>query len=464
MSEISCNIFLAGEGKFLGAKCLAVVGQFIAIGESKSTTWSRLNATAQAGQSVVSLRDQVNWNKGDQIVLAPTGYFGKEGHLWSDPSGGVEIHTISSIITSNGGTKLFLNSPLNQTHLCTTVEGEFFCGAVGILTRSIQISSKDSEDKSTSSFGFGGHIAVVDLIEGVDGVSSSFSGSVTLINVNFKNLGQMDSDRYAISFSYSASHMSSVVANCSFTNSYSIAVYASGTNGLRVYNNVAVNLTQGGIFIDSTCNNFTISRNLMIATHQLPSKIISSYPWTTPLASFAIYSPHGIVYSNLAAGSYDQGYMVATEMFFNWGGASPCLMTRGTAYSYNLRAILSRRRFWDNEAVACRGGLFVVNMGPQESSISSCAVVSGIKAWRGGHSGILSQDAVANLLIADVVLAENHIGLSLAYFRVAEDAFSGIVASKVIGSLHESGCADLPDSKWSRICQVSCKVFQYLYV
>ena len=453
---------MTGEGKFLGSKCLAVLGQFTAIGEPKLLSWSRLNSTATAGRSTLTLRDKVMWDVGDQVVVAPTGYFGKEGELWSDPGGGAEVHTIVSIKTSSQGTLIQLNSPLNQTHLCTTVEGESFCGTVGVLTRSIKISSTDSEDKSSSSFGFGGHIAVLDLIKGVDGVSSSFSGSVLFKSIEFQNLGQLNSDRYAISFSYSSTHKPSLISGCAFNNAYSIPVRAAGTSGLLVDGNVAINGTQGGVYIESTCTNFTVSRNLIVGTNQLPSKVLSSYQWTTPIGTFSIYSASGQVSSNVAAGSYDQGYMVATAMFFQKQGTSACQMTRGAEFSYNLNTILSGRGFWNNEAVGCRGGLFVVNMGPQESSTDSCAILSGLKAWRGGHTGILSVDAESNLLVADVVLAENHIGISLNFFRIAEDAYSGVVASKIIGSLHEGGCVDLADSNWQRKCQVGGRWEFYL--
>ena len=204
------------------------MGEFTAIGKPTYRSWSRLNATAYAGSNTVVLHDNVPWSAGDQVVLSPTGYFTKGGGLWSDHGGSVEILTIIQVTrsTSYKGTVLTLSGHLNQTHLCTMVEGSSFCGAVGLLTRSVVISSRDSEDPSTSSFGFGGHIAVIDLIKGVDGVSASFSGSVTLRNVEFKNLGQLNSDRYAISFSYEGSHQPSVVSNCSFYNGYSMAVRA----------------------------------------------------------------------------------------------------------------------------------------------------------------------------------------------------------------------------------------------
>ena len=207
------------------------MGEFTAIGTPTYRSWTRLNSTAYAGSTTVVVQDNVPWIVGQKIVLSPTAYFTNTGRLWSDVGGSVEILTIlqvkkPSASTGYRGTILTLSGKLNQTHLCETVEGISFCGAVGLLSRSIVISSRDSEDKATSSFGFGGHIAVLDLIKGVDGVSATFSGRVTMKNVELRNLGQLNSDRYAISFSYSAAHRPSIISNCSFNNGYSIAVRA----------------------------------------------------------------------------------------------------------------------------------------------------------------------------------------------------------------------------------------------
>jgi hypothetical protein len=444
-----------GEGKFLGSKCIAVMGTFRAIGKPKVVTWSRLNATATLGQRVVTVRDRVNWNVGDKIVVSPTGYFGANGKLWSESGGGMEQHVITKIVTSSLGSVITLASKLNQTHLCSIMHGEYFCGAVGVLSRNVVIKSADSETPGTQSFGFGGHIAVIDLIAGVDGVSSTFSGSLILNSVQLQNLGQMNSDRYALSFSYSRNHNPSSITNCAFFGGYSIAVRASNTKGLVIQNNVAMNITQGGVFIESTCTNFTVSNNLVVGLNQLASVMASSYPWVRPVAAFNILTPYGSVFSNLVAGSYDNGFMVATSMFFQTTIPNACTLTRGMSYTYNITEILYGRTFFDNEAVACRGGLFVLTMSKSESSDGSCAIVSGIKAWRSGHYGIMAVDAMANLLVAKVVLAENHIGLSLNYYRIySDDTFSGVVASKIIGSFRDSDCADLSDSSWNKqACQ-----------
>ena len=139
---------------------------------------------------------------------------------------------------------------------------------------------------------------------------------------------------------------------------------SASTKNLLLEGNVAVNNTQSAIYIESTCVNFTVSHNLMviccknhygifmpciilvvkpgrlvgavnnfskyyprlsflcdltthykvsfrnfncffclqIATNQLPSVILSLYPWMRPLGAFVIMSPLGKVFSNLAAG------------------------------------------------------------------------------------------------------------------------------------------------------------------
>ena len=39
-----------------------------------SHTWTRLAATATAGSSTITLEEQVDWQVGDEIVLATTGH------------------------------------------------------------------------------------------------------------------------------------------------------------------------------------------------------------------------------------------------------------------------------------------------------------------------------------------------------------------------------------------------------
>eukprot|EP00607_Mallomonas_marina_P005433 CAMPEP_0182439766 /NCGR_PEP_ID=MMETSP1167-20130531/86632_1 /TAXON_ID=2988 /ORGANISM="Mallomonas Sp, Strain CCMP3275" /LENGTH=3836 /DNA_ID=CAMNT_0024633535 /DNA_START=462 /DNA_END=11972 /DNA_ORIENTATION=- len=456
-AKSSSTPIVVGESRVIGSKVIAVMGSFIAIGQTKTVSWSRLSETAAAGQSTVTLKQSVDWEVGDSVVISPTGYFGSEGELWSDDNGGAEVRNIVSLEVVDTTTVIALDTPLSQTHLCTTVEGESFCGAVGLLSRNVRISSVDAAAvRWGEDHGWGAHVMVIDLVKGIDNVHTSFSGSVMLDSVEFKNMGKLNADS-VITFDYNDVSNSSSIKNCAFNDLFSMIIRADNVIGLNVIDNVAYSTSQGGILINKDCTNFVVASNLLVGVNQRPAYLQAQDKYVRPLASFYIYSPYGEVFSNLAAGSNDNGFMIATSMFFQKNGFNACTLTRGEPYVYSLNTILHGRSFWDNEAVACRGGLFVVTMSTSESTASSCAIISGVKAWRSAHYGIMAVDAEANLLAASVVLAENHIGMSMNYFRAAEEAFNGVVASKIIGSLNgENECSDLVDSPW---IDKTCSVF-----
>jgi len=128
---------------------------------------------------------------GDEIVVAPTGYFGKEGKLWSDEDGSVEFRTITSIsVLSENITIISLSASLNQGHLCMEKENVSFCGVVGLVTRNVKISSEGSEDPSNRHWGCGGHIVNVDIVEEWYERTRKLSGVVYFLDVQFINLGK----------------------------------------------------------------------------------------------------------------------------------------------------------------------------------------------------------------------------------------------------------------------------------
>lgn len=79
-------------------------------GRNVSRTWTRLAATANAGSTQITLLQNVDWEVGNQIVIATTGDYMSQGQS--------EIRTITAI-SSNGFT-LTLDSSLNFEHLGIT--------------------------------------------------------------------------------------------------------------------------------------------------------------------------------------------------------------------------------------------------------------------------------------------------------------------------------------------------------
>jgi hypothetical protein len=403
------------QGRFLGAKVIGVSGELRAKGKAVASSWTRLRSHTAAGSVSVDLTTFVDWNVGDEVVIAATGYFSSTGTPFMADSKSTEIRTISAIEQISDGANFFsrisLNSKLNYTHFCGSSHDEEFCGAVGVLTKTVRFTSSDSENPKSSSFGFGGHIQVFDI------PSSSRYGSIEVENIEFKNFGKINSDKYAIAIAYeNYNHPASSVKNCSFNQGYNIATRVNGALNFTFSNNVATGNYGGGIFIEIDCMNFLVRNNFVAGAYMLPSNLLSSYPWTNPIAGVVVYSPDGEVYDNLVAGSQDQGFAIAAGLFKVSSdlAASMCRVTTGAAMSYSSPSV---NKFRGNEAVGCRGGLMVLTMSASESLPSDCAVINGFKAWRNGHTGILSVDAEASILIMDAVLAENHIGVNLHFFK-----------------------------------------------
>lgn len=443
-----------GAGNFVGSKVISIAGQLTAHGRTTTHSWTKLNSTVNAGSKTIILSTSVSWGVGDEIIVAPTAYFNSKGSIWTSsqlPGPNTEVRIILEIINissaSGNFSQITFSQRLNHTHLCENIYDEWFCGSVGVLSRSIKFISQDAENIKSSSYGFGANIHVIDVLE----ATPPRYGSVNISNIQFKYFGKLDSDHYGISIVHkNYNHPPSSIDNCAFHSGYNFAAKFVNSKSVVFSNNVAYSNYGGGIYVDATTIDFTIDGNLIIGTYQQPSRLQSSYPWLYPIASYSVFSPSGIVSNNVAAGSEDQGFAICASMFTGKVSKDQCSVTSSKAYEYSISDLLQHRTFFNNEAVACKGGFSLVTVSPSESVADDCAVISGIKAWRNAYTGIMSLDTEANVIIADIVLAENHIGINLHFYKEATNVFSGLVASKIIGSLklNTSTCSDLADSAW----------------
>jgi len=96
-------------------------------GIPRQITWTRLNQTANAGDTQIVLDDVVDWNEGEEIVLAGTVF---------EP---IEYET--RIIAAVNGNVVTLTEPLEYTHIgVNPTYGGIempMKGEVGLLTRNI---------------------------------------------------------------------------------------------------------------------------------------------------------------------------------------------------------------------------------------------------------------------------------------------------------------------------------------
>jgi hypothetical protein len=308
-----------GESAYLGSKVIGVVGTITAHGAQVSHSWTRLRTTVQAGSSQVRLSTLVDWKAGDEIVLAPTSYFNAAGTPWSSKTAiaGGSSDEISTILNVHNETDsatqvvysiLTLTKPTNHTHLCATRYGNSFCGAVGLLTRNVRFVSRDSENPAVSSYGYGGNLHVFDYITSQGGTPVR-RGVANLVNVEFKNFGKINSDHYAVRLRHvDAGHAPSLIKNCAFNQGYNLALRLEYAVDVTFEDNVAIGNWGGGVFVDAQSTGFAVSHNLIVGTRQLPSVLLSTYPWLRPVAAFTIQNSMGVCQGNLAAGSEDQGF------------------------------------------------------------------------------------------------------------------------------------------------------------
>ena len=96
-------------------------------------TWTRLAATANVGDSSITLEKSVNWLVGDKIVIATTGH--RHSQIES------EIRLVQSV--SGDGLTLELDQPLTYMHLgiSETFKGISvdFRAEVGLLTHNVLV-------------------------------------------------------------------------------------------------------------------------------------------------------------------------------------------------------------------------------------------------------------------------------------------------------------------------------------
>ena len=74
-------------------------------GKAKAISWTRLTSSAMAGSTSLSLIEPVDWQVGDEVVIAPSRFLASQ----------TEIRTIQTVSTDK--TTLTLDSALGYDHL-----------------------------------------------------------------------------------------------------------------------------------------------------------------------------------------------------------------------------------------------------------------------------------------------------------------------------------------------------------
>ena len=304
-----CDITLIGDNpseelcaamgtKFIGA----MSGGTIEIHGKPQVSWTNLSQTAEAGATTIVLKEAVNWEVDDKIVLTSTGL------NWN--------HVDEVVIQSISADKktMTLKSPLQYRHVggeksyTRAQDGKTWTaniyGEVALLSHNVTIQGDESSVQS----GFGGHIMAM-------------KGSVANIeNAELYRMGQKSKiGRYPFHWHLCEDQArGQYFKNNSVHKSFNRAITIHGTDYTTVEGNVAYDHIGHGVFLEDGGERFnTIKRNLVFITRRpapgeqlTPSDNEADGPQNRTPSSYWITNANNYFDGNVAAGTEGTGFWI----------------------------------------------------------------------------------------------------------------------------------------------------------
>uniref|UniRef100_A0A667XGZ1 PKHD1 like 1, tandem duplicate 2 n=1 Tax=Myripristis murdjan TaxID=586833 RepID=A0A667XGZ1_9TELE len=409
------------NGPNQGSKVLGVFGTLELYGQPHDVYHTKLAATAPAGSDTLTLREPVDWQVGDEIVISTTSY-----NAW-------ETETRQITAVSGNALTLTLNQPLIHTHVGEThsvpgtTRSYTLAADVGLLTRNIKIIGQSYADLLEESFGARLLVGTYSWA-GID-----YRGTAQIRNVEFYRSGQegwtdYTDPRYSVAFLNlgEVSGNDSYVQGCAFHHGFSPAIGVFGTDGLNVDDNVIFRTVGEAIRVWG--NKVAVRRNLVTlslwpGSYQDREEDFN-FDWN---AAVEVNEGTNVVLQhNIVAGYERVAYRIDGE---------PC--PAGLENPISLRA-----RWADNEA---HGGLYGVYL--NKDGLPGCTLVQGFTVWRSFDYGIYFQ-TVSDVIVANVTLVDNGMGIMPLIFappslsHAFADKTAHIQNALIVGSSPNFNCSD----------------------
>lgn len=233
-----------------GNKCIGVrYGTLDMHGIERTPTWTFLDTTVEAGGTVITLSEEVDWKPGEQIAVASTSYNPREG----------EKRTIISIDETNK--IITVDQPFEFKHFAAIEtygdEQIDMRAEVGLLSRNV-VYRGDPETSLATQYG-----ATIFLhSQGDDSLTARLSYiECNMVGQAFK-LG-----RYAIHFHMIGAVHQSYAKGLGVHSGFNRAFTIHGTHYLRLMENVAFEVKGHTVFIEDAIETKNyIYKNLIIKT------------------------------------------------------------------------------------------------------------------------------------------------------------------------------------------------------
>lgn len=353
-------------------------------GTPMNRTWVRLGDSVKAGDTAITLDEQVTgWKAGDRIIVTLTNRtYGKGGPT-------TEERTIKQI----DGTKIVLDKALTYDHLGT---GDFRA-EVANLSRNVTIESADPE-------GVRGHTMY----------HAHSAGSVSY--AEFRHLGKAGVlGRYSLHFHLCGDTMrGSSVVGASIWDSHNRWLTIHGTNYLIVRDCVGYKSLGHGFFLEDGTEVFNVlDRNLAVGarrTKRLPKQVLpfdandgAGFWWANSLNTFT---------RNIAADNDNYGFRFEATQTSALKLMMKVQQPDGSKKTVDIRT-LPFVRFEDNE-IHSSAGLYGLNLGEGVNKVGPDVkhpfIVRNTKIWD-THYGFRPQVPslrVENMMIHKVAYGVYH--------------------------------------------------------
>jgi hypothetical protein len=399
----------------LGNKAIVVYGNVTMVGTSRTTNWIRLLSTANAGSSQLILSNSVSWSAGDEIVVGTTEYTS-----WNNSLSETETATIAAVSTD--GKTLTLSSPLRFRHFAgrlssntsSPVYNSVLGAAVGLLSRNVKVYGDMSAESSESHHG--GHILVTAVTLGGSANRITFRGRLELRHVEVRDMGQQEFPYAAVDLDFrnggSEPHPAAIIEGCAFNRGFNSAVRARSARNTLLLNNVFFSSSKSSVWFDPSSTGTNLTGNLVSGNFLSPWTYdggrLLEYKVLFQAAIAMESSPIALV-RNYVAGAFDTGFFIP-----------------GSVCDLPFMA--------DNEAVGANVGFLI-------RPTSGCVLVTGLTAWKSSHIGILVLDAGNAFRVANSMVSDSHIGLSMRFNGMSNSLmWNEVINTTFVGSSLASTC------------------------
>lgn len=331
-----------------GGAGIFVMGHLDVQGSKLENTFTKLVKPAENGTTILTVANNVSWNKGDHIVITSTSHNTTE--------------TEENTVTLISGNQIILTQPLQNSHDGTApAQGE-----VADLTRNVVFTSLNKDT----------HAMGIMFMQGSTG-GISFA--------EFSHLGGMGIlGKYPIHFHHVQNTMQgTMVDGVSVWDSHNRFITIHNSDNITIRNSVGYNCTGHGFFLeDGTEENNTLANNISILT--MPGTI---RPDDGGAAGFWVQNPMNVVTNNISVSASGSGFDFSIPE-----NAPEVIPLDGKNLNESLTqkttpAVLTIGSFTGNEAHSNAGDGFHLYRLDQGNS-TDYNVFSSLKMWRNNGIGI----------------------------------------------------------------------------